>query len=129
LDAVQLVELIESEAKKLSAHSSEIWVSAESTAELNTPGAPEVDAALHDLRKEFQSLGTPDFYTIRRLIKLNKARIGANELEKRCDDARFASAWRWRGVIEAAQLKDQEAGRPIELDMTGSEALNKLGDA
>ena len=61
MDAVQLVELIESEAKKLSAHGSEIWVSAESTAELNTPGAPEVDAALHDLEKSFSPWAHPIF--------------------------------------------------------------------
>ena len=123
---LRLVGLIEGEAAKLSPHGSEVWALFESAAELNEPGAPELVAALPDLERRRRALSRRDSYTIKRLIKLHKGRVMANALEDGCSDGRFASEWRWRTVIEAAYWKDEEAGYPVDLDMTGEDALRRL---
>jgi hypothetical protein len=127
VDDLQLIQVIENETDKLSAEGKEVWKLMESSAELNESGSQEFTATLSGLQEQQRSLSSQDRYTIKRLIKLTLARKTSNSLEESCADKSFASDMRWRGIIEAAQWKDKEAGRHIDLDMTVPDALSKLG--
>jgi hypothetical protein len=127
VEDLELIELIEREISKLTDHGREIWDLIETAVEANAPGSPEFIGTLPDLSQRWESLAQADSFTIKRLIKLTKAHQVANALESECTDKQFASERRQRGVIEAAQWKDKEVGRPINLDMTVLEAFNILG--
>ncbi len=126
MDDLMLVELMEAEAVTLSPAGHDTWALVESAAELNAPGSPEFGAALPDLALRLGGLPREDSHTIRRLIKLYPERKNANDLEESCEDGWFAREWRRRAVVEAARHKDQQEGRPVDLDMTAADALRKL---
>ncbi len=129
MDRLELVELIEGEAAKLSQRGRQLWEALELTLETSapleaTPGtlpppAPEEEKIVYRMAE----LPEPEQGILERLMELMAGLYGADHAESL---GQPGEPPRDEAVILAAVLRDRREGRKIALDMTPAQAVARI---
>jgi hypothetical protein len=126
---IELVELIESEAAKLSPRGRELWERLELHHELSAPeeATPETlpppDLVRDELIRRMVDLSWPDQDVLARLMELMAGLHSSDYAEGR---GQPGEPRRNQAVILAASRKDRQEGRQIDPDMTPERAAARL---
>ncbi len=129
MDRLELVELIEGEAAKLSPRGRELWEALELSLESSAPEeatpatvpppTPEEDAII----RRMAELPEPEQGVLGRLMELMAGLHSSDHAESQ---GRPGEPSRDQAVILAAGLKDRQEGRRIDPDMTPEQATARI---
>ena len=124
MDRIRLIEVIEGQTARLSAEGRGLWEELEFLREsIPDPEEPSRMAREHDIMERIFKLPVPEQFLTGRLAELVAALRRAEEAERRGESGDNQRA---RGVINAAMLKDREAGGSIDAHMTLGRAMARL---
>ena len=124
MDRIRLIEVIEGQTARLSAEGRGLWEELEFLREsIPDPEEPSRMAREYDIMERIFKLPVPEQFLTGRLVELVAALRRAEEAERRGESGDNQRA---RGVINAAMLKDREAGGPIDAHMTLGRAMARL---
>jgi hypothetical protein len=126
LDTVRFIELIESETARLSPESRDLWEELEFIREsILDPADEDRMAREYDVMERIFELPIPEQFVTGRLAELVAALRRSEAAERRGEPG---EEYRVRGVINAAMLKDREAGRRVDPNMTLELAITRLAE-
>jgi hypothetical protein len=124
VDRIRLIELIEAHTARLSDEGRGLWEELEFLREsMPDPEEPGRMAREYDVMERIFELPVPQQFVTSRLAELVGGLRAAEEAER---GGESGDGHRARGVINAAMLKDREAGRPIDANMTLGRAMARL---
>ncbi len=126
MDRVRFIELIESEAARLSPEGRDLWEELELIREsILDPADEERMAREYDVMERIFELPMQEQFVTSRLAELVAALRRSEEAEQRGEPGEED---RIRGVINAAMLKDREEGRRVDPNMTLDLAIARLAE-
>jgi hypothetical protein len=124
MDRIRLVELIEGETRRLSPEGMGLWEELEFLREaIPDPEEESRMAREYDITERIFDLPMPEQFVISRLAELVG---GLRTSEKAEEQGEWGDEHRVGSVINAAWLKDRQAGRAIDPDMTLDHAIAQL---
>ncbi|HET7270031.1 MAG TPA: hypothetical protein VFI90_02985 [Rubrobacter sp.] len=124
MDRLRLIELIEDQIARLSVEGRELLEELELLREaIPDPEEQGRMAREYDIMERIFGLPVPEQFLTSRLAELVAALRRADEAESQ---GKSGDDYRARGVINAAMLKDREAGQPIDPHITLDRAIARL---
>jgi hypothetical protein len=125
LDKVDLIELMEGEAAKLSPEGREMW----EEWEFMEHTAPDLETRMareYEITERIFELPVPQQIAIARLVEMLKGLCSADKAEDAGEDGEKHLI---QAVINAAILKDREEGRMVDPYMTIDQAITRLEES